>query len=136
MVGTTRQKRSLLNSGAILFVPQGNPERRTGDIYTLASTVPSAWVTARRLKEREEISRVSPMKSYFSDKWVSPLNDGYQRSQDQTLDIDLQASPMSLTNTISIVHGIVSMSSQYFYTTNHKKSQYDFAFKADLVLKL
>jgi hypothetical protein len=47
-------------------------------IYTPASTVPSAWVTAGRLKEREEISRVSPMKSYFSDKWVPLLSNGYQ----------------------------------------------------------
>jgi hypothetical protein len=43
-------KKSLPNSGANLFIPQGNPELRTGDIYTPVSTVPSAWVTAGRLK--------------------------------------------------------------------------------------
>jgi hypothetical protein len=57
-------------------------------------------------------------------------------SQDQTLNIDLQASPMSWTNIISILHGMVSMPSQHFDTTNHEKSQYDFAFKADMVPKL
>jgi hypothetical protein len=43
---------------------------------------------------------------------------------------------MSWTNTIPIQQGMVSMPSQYFDTTNHKKFQCDFAFKADHVLKL
>jgi hypothetical protein len=50
------------------------------------------------------------------------------KSQDQTLRAE--------ENTIPILHGIVSMLSQYFDITNHEKSQYDFAFKADLVPKL
>jgi hypothetical protein len=53
IMGTTSQEKSLPNSGAILFVPQGNPEHRTEDIYTSASTVPLAWVTARRLKREK-----------------------------------------------------------------------------------
>jgi hypothetical protein len=55
--------------------------------------VGDSWETQR---EREEISRVSPMKSYFSNKWVPPLSDGYQWSQDQSLDIDLQARSYEL----------------------------------------
>jgi hypothetical protein len=47
------EKKSLPNFRAILFVPQGNPERRIADIYTPVSTVPSAWVTARRLKREK-----------------------------------------------------------------------------------
>jgi hypothetical protein len=43
---------------------------------------------------------------------------------------------MSWTNTIPIQQGMVSMPSQYFDTTNHKKSQCDFTFKADQVPKL
>jgi hypothetical protein len=51
-----------------------------------------------------------------------------EKSQDQTLRAE--------ENTILVQQRIVSTPSQYFDTTNHKKSQCDFAFKADQVPKL
>jgi hypothetical protein len=47
-----------------------------------------------------------------------------------------RANPMNWTNTIPVQQGVVSMPSRYFDTINHKKSQCDFAFKADQVPKL
>jgi hypothetical protein len=62
---------------------------------------------------------------FTPERWKEEIQ---EKSQDQTLRAE--------ENTISILYGIMSMPSQYFDTTNHEKSQYDFAFKADLVPKL
>jgi hypothetical protein len=48
----------------------------------------------------------------------------------------LKANPKSWSNIIHVQQRTVSMPSQYFDTANHKKSQCDFAFKADQVPKL
>jgi hypothetical protein len=55
--GTTNQKKSLLNSGISLFVPQENVGIKDKGINTLPSTVHSKWMTLKRFRREKEISR-------------------------------------------------------------------------------
>jgi hypothetical protein len=59
-----------------------------------------------------------------------------ERSKEEIQEKKPRSNPMSWTNTIPVQQGMMSMPSQYFNTTNHEKSQCDFAFKANLVPKL
>jgi hypothetical protein len=65
IVGTTSQKMLLLNSGAILFVPQGNSEHKTEGINTPSSTVHSVWVTTERLKRKRRSLGCHPCNHTF-----------------------------------------------------------------------
>jgi hypothetical protein len=54
--GTTNQKKSLLNSGISLFIPQGNVGINDKGINTPPSTVHSRWMILKRFRREKEIS--------------------------------------------------------------------------------
>jgi hypothetical protein len=63
--GFTSQKKSLLNSGKSLFIPQGNFRIKGKGINTPLSTVHLMWVTAKRLKRKGRSLGCHPC-DYFS----------------------------------------------------------------------
>jgi hypothetical protein len=54
--GAMSQKKSLLNAGTSLFVPQGNIEIKDKDINTPPSALHSRWMTLKRFGRKKEIS--------------------------------------------------------------------------------
>jgi hypothetical protein len=54
--GATSQKKSLLNSGTSLFVPQGNIRIKGKGINTPSSTVHLRWMILKRFKRDKGIS--------------------------------------------------------------------------------
>jgi hypothetical protein len=54
--GATSQKKSLLNSGASLFVPQGNFGVKGEGINTPPPTIHLRWMTLKRFRREKEIS--------------------------------------------------------------------------------
>jgi hypothetical protein len=67
-----RSERSLMNSGATLFVPQGNTEHKIKGINTPPSSIHSAWVTAERIEREERSLGCHHVIIFFSDKWDPP----------------------------------------------------------------